>query len=230
MGEMPLFDFKRFIIVCGHYGCGKTNFSINLAMYLADRGENVTLVDFDIVNPYFRSSDYTYLLEKNKIELIPLVYANSNLDLPAIDSKIYSVFSKEDEYTIFDVGGDDAGAKLLSRFSKDIKETNNYDLLYLINKYRPITSNSRETVKILNNIENTCNLKATAIVNNSNLKESTTAYDILDSKGYANEISKDTHLPILMTTALDNISDKLINDFKNIFKLSIYVKTPWHLD
>lgn len=230
MGELTLFDFKRFIIVCGHYGCGKTNFSINLAMYLADRGENVTLVDFDIVNPYFRSSDYTYLLEKNKIKLIPLVYANSNLDLPAIDSKIYSVFLKEDEYTIFDVGGDDAGDKLLSRFSKEIKETNDYDLLYLINKYRPITSNSRETVKILNNIENTCNLKATAIVNNSNLKESTTAYDILDSKSYANEISKDTHLPILMTTALDNISDKLINDFKNIFKLSIYVKTPWHLD
>ena len=45
-------EIKRFTIICGHYGCGKTNLSLNLAIDAARRGENVTLVDMDIVNPY----------------------------------------------------------------------------------------------------------------------------------------------------------------------------------
>ena len=63
-------SIKRFTVVTGHYGCGKTNLSINLALDLAGEraaargmaaGDEtaVTLVDLDVVNPYFRSSDYT---------------------------------------------------------------------------------------------------------------------------------------------------------------------------
>ena len=52
---------KPFTLICGHYGCGKTNLSLNIALDLARRGEKVSLVDLDIVNPYFRSSDYREL-------------------------------------------------------------------------------------------------------------------------------------------------------------------------
>lgn len=38
-------------IVAGHYGAGKTNFSVNLALDLVEAGREVTLVDLDIVNP-----------------------------------------------------------------------------------------------------------------------------------------------------------------------------------
>ena len=44
-------------LVVGHYGVGKTNFSVNLAIDLAAEGNHVTLVDLDIVNPYFRASE-----------------------------------------------------------------------------------------------------------------------------------------------------------------------------
>ena len=46
----------RITVVCGHYGCGKTNLTLNLALEAAAAGERVTVADLDIVNPYFRSS------------------------------------------------------------------------------------------------------------------------------------------------------------------------------
>ena len=42
---------KKITIITGHYGSGKTNLAVNLALRLADAGEKVTIVDFDIVNP-----------------------------------------------------------------------------------------------------------------------------------------------------------------------------------
>ena len=49
---------KKITIVTGHFGSGKTNFSINLARHAAQGGARVTLIDMDIVNPYFRSADF----------------------------------------------------------------------------------------------------------------------------------------------------------------------------
>ena len=49
---------KKITIITGHYGSGKTNLAVNLALQLADAGEKVTIVDFDIVNPYFRTADF----------------------------------------------------------------------------------------------------------------------------------------------------------------------------
>ena len=41
----------RLLIITGHYGTGKTEFSVNLALDLAEAGEKVRLADLDIVNP-----------------------------------------------------------------------------------------------------------------------------------------------------------------------------------
>jgi Mrp family chromosome partitioning ATPase len=58
---------KRITIVTGHYGSGKTNLSVNLAINAAKEGKNVTIVDLDIVNPYFRTADFKQLFEENGI-------------------------------------------------------------------------------------------------------------------------------------------------------------------
>lgn len=41
----------RVSILTGHYGTGKTEVSVNLALALAAEGEQVMLADLDIVNP-----------------------------------------------------------------------------------------------------------------------------------------------------------------------------------
>ena len=47
---------KRITVITGHYGCGKTNLSVNLAVKAAEKWEKVTVVDLDLVNPYFRTA------------------------------------------------------------------------------------------------------------------------------------------------------------------------------
>ena len=41
-------NFRKINIITGHYGSGKTNVSVNMALDLAEKGEKVTVVDLDL--------------------------------------------------------------------------------------------------------------------------------------------------------------------------------------
>lgn len=217
----------KYTIVCGHYGCGKTNFAVNLAAQARLRGESVTLVDLDIVNPYFRSSDYKDILDDLGVELIAPSYAHSNVDLPALPAQMYSIFSSDKDRIIIDAGGDDQGATALGRFSKRFLETGQYQMIYVINKYRPLSSESDDALNLLNEIEIASHLKASAIFNNSHLMEFTNEDTILNSLDFAEEISRKSGLPIIGTAADKNSYEKLSGKCKNLYPVEIYVNPPW---
>ncbi|MBQ8298040.1 MAG: P-loop NTPase, partial [Ruminococcus sp.] len=75
---------KKITVITGHYGSGKTNLAVNLAVNATQEGRSVTVVDLDIVNPYFRTADFRQLFEEKGIRLIAPDYANSNLDIPSL--------------------------------------------------------------------------------------------------------------------------------------------------
>ncbi|NLG26180.1 MAG: MinD/ParA family protein, partial [Clostridiales bacterium] len=52
----------RIQVLAGHYGSGKTEIALNLALKLRALGREVALVDLDIVNPFFRSAERGALL------------------------------------------------------------------------------------------------------------------------------------------------------------------------
>ena len=79
-----MFDFGRAIVITGHYGSGKTNIAVNLAIDLAEKGEHVCVVDLDIVNPYFRTADFEELFKSRGIRLAAPRFANTNLDIPSL--------------------------------------------------------------------------------------------------------------------------------------------------
>ena len=78
----------KITIICGHYGCGKTNLALNLALEAAEKGRRVKLADLDLVNPYFRSSDYGPALREKGVELFCPTYAGTTLDLPAVGPQL----------------------------------------------------------------------------------------------------------------------------------------------
>ena len=80
---------RKIYLITGHYGSGKTNFAVNLALDQRKQGKSVTLVDLDIVNPYFRSADFAAMLTEQGIGVVSPIYANSNLDIPALLSLIH---------------------------------------------------------------------------------------------------------------------------------------------
>ena len=221
-------NLKKYIIICGHYGCGKTNFALNLALNLTASDKKITIVDLDIVNPYFRTSEYKDLLEKNNVKVISSSYMTSTLDIPALSPEIYSIFDNNtDDYIIIDSGGDSAGTAVLGRFSNQFIRSDNYTMLYLINKYRSLTQNADSVATILHEIEHTCRLKATAIVNNSHLKYDTSSDDILNSILFSDEVSEKLDIPVFFTTSPINIYDELTTKIENLYKINIYVKSPW---
>ncbi len=215
---------RRMTLFAGHYGSGKTNIAVNYALYLKSLGDNVVIADLDIVNPYFRTRDSLEELNKAGIKLISSEFASSNVDLPALPQDVYSLLDKREEKAIMDIGGDDRGAYALGRYVDAIKEENDYEMLFVFNKYRPLTPDAASAYEIMQEIEDACKLKFTAIVNNSNLGECTTEDVVLNSLDSAEELSKLSGLPVKMTTVTENLVNNLNGKVENLFPLNLQKK------
>lgn len=219
-------NYPRILIVTGHYGSGKTNFSVNLALNLKEQGREVCLCDLDLVNPYFRTADFTEMLAQKGIQVIAPEFANTNLDIPALPPELFGMISNQEKTIILDVGGDDAGAAALGRFSSEIQSQGDYAMFYVANCYRYLTKTAHEAVQVLEDIQLASRLKATHVVNNSNLSHATTPEDITNSLAFAQEICEITKLPLACTCLPEGLNLTLAEKEK-AFETKIYVKTIW---
>ena len=217
-------NFSRITIISGHYGSGKTNIAVSLAYDLKKVEEKVAIADIDIVNPYFRTKDNEQQLENAGIRLICSEYANSNVDIPALPQDMYAVTDDKELHSILDVGGDERGALALGRISPAIREENDYQMLYVVNKFRPLTKDADSAIEVMREIEAACGLKFNAIINNSNLGAETTADDVISSLDYADEISQKTELPVLFTSVNRSVAEQLNGEIENLYVMEIETK------
>ena len=215
---------KRVLLLCGHYGSGKTNIAVNLAQQIKREYPTVTLADLDIVNPYFRSKDSADELEAAGIRLICSNYANSNVDIPALPPDLYALTDDRRMRAIIDVGGDDRGALVLGRLAPAILQENDYEMLMVINCYRPLTRDASSTVEVMREIEAAGGIRFTGLVNNSNLGVETTAEDVLTSMRYAEEVSTMSGLPVVITAADEKLQEELKGKIPNLFSLKLQKK------
>ena len=216
--------YKRITLLCGHYGSGKTNVALNMAYDLKNQKDRVAIADLDIVNPYFRTKDSAEELREKGITLISSEYAGTNVDIPAMPQQMYMLTDDKELHAVIDVGGDDRGALALGRIRPAIIEENDYEMLFVINCYRPLTGDAKSTLEVMAEIESAAKIKFTAIVNNSNLGNETTVDDVLQSVNYANEVSALTGLPIKCTTVSENIYNDIKEKLSNVFPLKLQSK------
>ena len=216
-------EHKRLTILCGHYGSGKTNVAVNLAYALRKQHERVTIADLDIVNPYFRTKDSSEDFAARGIDLICSEYANSNVDIPALPPEMYAITDDTARTVVLDIGGDDRGALALGRLSPQIKAENNYSMLMVINRYRPLTPDAPSTLEVMREIETACGIPFTGLINNSNLGVETTAQDVLDSMAYAHAVEELTGVPLVLTTAREDLCGEL-SAIPDLFPLELQAK------
>ena len=215
---------KKINIITGHYGCGKTNVSANMAVELS-KTSRVTVVDLDIVNPYFRTADFTELFKGHNIELVKSMYANTNLDIPAISFDLERICT-EDGYCIIDVGGDDDGAIALGRYAEAFEQfAEDIEFYYVVNACRYPDGEENDALSLLYEIENASHMKATAIINNTNLGRETTKEIILDNIPFAEKISDASALPVEFVTAPLFLKSEELD--KKVRYVEIYVKQIW---
>ena len=219
---------KRMQIITGHYGSGKTEYAVNLAMDMVGRMENVVLADLDIVNPYFRSYEQTKMLEDAGVKVI-VTSCGGVADIPALNPAVMSVFQDQKWNGVLDIGGDPIGARVLARFAHQIHE-DEYDLLFVLNANRPETKDVECALQYMRGIEAECRLKVTGIVNNTHLCAETTAEEIIKGAKLAHALSEKTGLPVVHHAVqkkfVEAVQDQLT---ESVLPMNIYMRKPWEI-
>ena len=195
---------KKYIIVIGNFGSGKTELSLNLA-FDAAKNNKVTLVDLDIINPYFRSSERKKELEAAGVRLLCPNYVSAGVEVPSLPAEIYSVFSDTSDVVIFDVGGDAAGAIALGQYRRFFKDVENVETLYVINMRRPFSCELDLNLDMISKVTEAGRIRIDALVNNTNLSQETSIAELIDGYDMVRRVSLETGLPVKYTTGCEPV-------------------------
>lgn len=196
----------RLYVFVGAYGSGKSEVSVHFAHMLKqqDPSAKVMLADLDIVNPYYRSADAKEVLEKEGIRVIVPEYANTNVDVPALSGEVYSAFDMPDTLAVFDIGGEDLGARvlgaMLSRFQKI-----EYRVFMVVNAFRPFTSDAESIKLMASELSEAARLPISGLINNSNLLEETTEEELIEGEKVLLSAQELTGIPVVYQTGLDHV-------------------------
>ncbi len=185
-------------IVCGHYGVGKSEFAIALALATLDAGRSgsITLIDLDVVNPYFRSREARAVLENRGISVIGnSLGIDSGVDVPAIPGSVVPALHNRDALTIIDLGGDPVGARALRQFRPHVAPEDT-DLLYLVNACRPDVADLHDAERYLREIEAELSLACTGLVNNTHLLHETRAEHLRRGDALCADLAARTGIPV----------------------------------
>jgi len=224
--EVLMFD-KRITIFTGHFGSGKTEVAVNYVFQLAKAGRKTAIVDLDIVNPFFRTTDAKKVLEEKGIRVITPVYANTNVDVPSLPAEINSIFEDRSYQVVLDVGGDDLGARVLSRYNEDII-AEDYIHYFVINTRRPMTKTVEEIVEMINEIQTSARLKVDSLVNNANLLGANTPEIIAEASAIIGEVSSKLSIPVGFISGMEEVLHNYIGEHEiERLYLEKFIKLPW---
>ena len=225
---------KRIIIITGHYGSGKTEFAVNMAINLKKEHEKVALLDMDIANPYFRSRERQKYMENLGI----VVHHNSygydiTEDMPAISASLKTPLENKDYLAVVDVGGDDSGARVLNQFKKYFMMGDS-TMLCVINGNRPETDHLDGALEHIEKIQNETGIKIEGLINNTHLIRETTTRDIIKGYNLCRQISERLGIPTVYNTCIEELLVELnqtiqkegLTDFI-VYPIKLYMRPTW---
>ncbi len=225
---------KRITAIAGHYGSGKTEFSVNLAIDLKKEKDKVAILDMDIANPYFRSRERQKMMEDQGIDVIYNTFGfDITEDLPAISAALRGPLENTEFTTVVDVGGNDSGARVLKQFEKYFRRED-CQLLCVLNANRPETDTVEGMLDHLRSIETETGIKFHGLINNTHLLRETTAEDIVKGYELCSKVSEALDIPIVWNTCredllqdLDKLTEEKGISIDNVYPIKLYMRPSW---
>jgi hypothetical protein len=221
-------NLNGLVVIVGNYGSGKTEVSINLAVNRKRAGLDVGIADLDLVNPYFRTREARITLTDLGIKVILPPEQYLHADLPVLSPTIAGMIREPGDLMILDVGGDDAGAMVLSALA-DAFSGKRVHMLQVVNPLRPQTSTVAGCVTMRNEIEKAAQLTITGLIGNANLIDETSAEDIYSGYEFVQTVSQESGLPLEFITVSQDLLPKI--DMKRfscaVLSIARQLVPPW---
>lgn len=219
-------DVARLTVIVGHFGSGKTEVAVNLALALADRNHPFALADLDVVDPYFRSRECKSLIEERGGRLIASAQAYMDADLPSMPPDVASLFDNPEIYGVLDIGGDASGARVLARYRQRLKSCG-ARVLCVVNANRPLTDTPEKAVQYLRDIEGTSGLSVDGIISNTHLCNQTELQDVIAGEKLCSAVSEITGIPVICHAVSSILAEEAKSFVSPVFPLHLYMKKPW---
>lgn len=201
----PLSD-SRVVAFLGAAGSGKTEVALNLALAWAQSYGRVAIVDFDYVTPYFRSQDVRERVAARGLEVIASPPEFHDFDVPVVPPEIPHVILDERRRMIFDVGGDEMGARMLGQLRRHL-EAASAAAYVVVNSRRPQTRHAEAVAEAVRTMEEACGLRVRGLVANSNVGPETDEAICLEGVRVTTEAGRLLSLPVVMVACLARLAE-----------------------
>ncbi len=199
---------RGVVVVTGHYGCGKSEISVNLAVHHRRMGLRVALADLDVVNPYFRSREAAERLERLGIEVVLPPPGLAQSELPAVSPAVAGLIRRSVDLAVLDAGGDPVGARVLASLGEAFK-FRRPAVLMVVNPFRPETSTVSRCLGLLRAIEASCRLTVTGLAGNAHLLAETGPREILAGRRFLAELAEASARPIAFHAVAEELLERL---------------------
>lgn len=219
-------DAARLTVLVGHFGSGKTEVAVNMAMELGRRGYTFSLADLDVVDPYFRSRDCKHALEQAGGRLIASSQAHMDADLPSMPPDVSVLFDNPEMYGILDIGGDPSGARVLARYWQQLAACN-ARVLCVVNGNRPLSDTPEKAAAYIKRIEKAAGMSIDGLVNNTHCCQLTEPEDIRLGVALVENVSVRTGIPVVCHTIPEWLTKQVSDFIHPVFPMKLYMKKPW---
>lgn len=199
---------RDYYVLLGGFGSGKSELALNMAIENAGKGASM-LVDLDVINPYFRTSERQDVLDKAGVELISPPYSMKKIEIMSLSARVYAAFAPGEGSVIFDVGGDHVGAVAIGQYKPNFDRIprEKMNVLFVVNSRRPVAADFDSAWALLEKIQGVSRLRVTGIVNNGNMAEETESLHLLEGYDLVKALSEKTGIPVWGSCGRQEILD-----------------------
>ncbi|RDV84600.1 hypothetical protein [Ammonifex thiophilus] len=186
----------------GEYGSGKSENAINRALMLVREGRRVTLVDLDVVEPFWTLRPLKQELESYGLEVLAWERAavEGFGEVGTLLNPAARWALKREGDVIIDVGYGAGGARMLNLL-EGFDTDPDLKVLAVINAAKPMTSTVEEIVEHVRSLG-----RVDGLINNTHLGSETDVETVQRGARLVAEAARILGIPVVATSALEEIA------------------------